>query len=312
MIPVYIVTGLLESGKTTFIKDTLMTQDWIDPGVTVLISCEEGEEEYSEEFLQNSEIVKLDLEEQEEFNSAFLKGIDLNYQPVQVIIEYNGMWNFEDFLSVHFPKEWEIAGVYSTINGITLDSYLKNMRKLVMEQTVESELIVVNRCPDDFNRGSFKRAITVQNPMAQIIFERSDGTIIQPTEEDLPFDVKVDKIKLGDAEFGIWYVDAYDHPERYEGKEVTYLAQAFRPKDMPDDMFVPGRLIMTCCADDVRFYGYPCRTDSKLSFNSGDWVKVTVRFERGYQTPNGEGKPIMHLIKIKSAKTPEDKVVYLN
>ncbi|MFV0362771.1 MAG: GTP-binding protein [Suipraeoptans sp.] len=312
MIPVYIVTGLLESGKTTFIKETLMTQEWIDPGTTVLISCEEGETDCTKEYLENSEIVKLDLEDQEEFNATFLKSVDKNYQPIQVIIEYNGMWDFDEFLSVSFPGEWEIAGVYSTINGITLDSYLKNMRKLVMEQTAESELIVVNRCPEEFNRGSFKRAITVQNPMAQIIFERPDGTIIQPTEEDLPFDTKSDKVKLEDSEFGIWYVDAYDNPARYEGKEITYLAQAFRPKEMEDNMFVPGRLIMTCCADDVRFYGYPCQTNSKLSFNSGDWVKVTVRFEKDPDSPAGEGRPLMQLIKIKTGKEPKEKVVYLN
>ena len=27
--PVYICTGFLDSGKTTFIKDTLMKQEWI-------------------------------------------------------------------------------------------------------------------------------------------------------------------------------------------------------------------------------------------------------------------------------------------
>ena len=44
--PIFICTGFLDSGKTTLIKDTLMTQDWIEPGLTLLIVCEEGEKEF--------------------------------------------------------------------------------------------------------------------------------------------------------------------------------------------------------------------------------------------------------------------------
>ncbi|MCP1109764.1 TIGR03943 family putative permease subunit [Ohessyouella blattaphilus] len=311
MVPVYVVTGLLESGKTTFIKETLMTQEWIEEGLTVLITCEEGEGEYPESFLKVNDIEKLELEEQEDYNAVFLQGIEKSYQPMQVIIEYNGMWDFEKFLQVSMPKDWEIGGVYSTVNGETLDAYLKNMRKLVMEQMTESELIVVNRCGEDVDRGAFRRAITVQNPMAQVLFEKPDGTIIPPGEEDLPFDITGDKIQLDDTDFGTWYVDTFDHPERYMGKEITYLAQAFRPKGMEESMFVPGRMIMTCCADDVRFYGYPCVSKDKLAFNSGDWVKVTVRFGEGFKTPSGEERPLLELLKIKTAKPAKEKVVYL-
>ena len=42
-IPVFIVTGFLDSGKTTLVKETLMEQEWIEPGLTLLIRCEEGE-----------------------------------------------------------------------------------------------------------------------------------------------------------------------------------------------------------------------------------------------------------------------------
>jgi len=311
MIPIYIVTGLLESGKTTFIKETLMTQEWIEPGITLLLSCEEGEEEYSKEFLEYNDIVKLDIEK-EDYNLIVLNKVTEQYEPSQVIIEFNGMWDFEAFMNVSLPENWGIAGIYTMMNGATLDSYLKNMRNLVMEQANESELIIVNRCTDKFNRGSFKRAITVQNPMAQIIFERPDGTIITPTEEDLPFDTKTNKIWFNDSDYGIWYVDAFDHPDRYEGKEITFLAQAFRPQGMEKHMFVPGRLIMTCCANDIQFYGYPCKCDRSLSFNKGDWVKVTVMFGRGFQTPDGSERPLLTLLKIESAKKPAQEVVMLN
>lgn len=45
------------------------------------------------------------------------------------------------------------SGIYSTVNGTTLDMYLKNMRNMLMEQLTESELIIINRCPEG---GSFR------------------------------------------------------------------------------------------------------------------------------------------------------------
>ena len=49
------------------------------------------------------------------------------------------------------------------------------------------------------------------------------------SEEDLPYDVKGDKIVLDDVDFGVWYVDAYDHPELYLHKEIDFKGQIFRP-----------------------------------------------------------------------------------
>ena len=40
--PVFVCTGTLDSGKTTMVKDVLMEQEWIEPGRTLLIVCEEG------------------------------------------------------------------------------------------------------------------------------------------------------------------------------------------------------------------------------------------------------------------------------
>ena len=41
-----------------------------------------------------------------------------------------------------------------------------------------------------------------------------------------------DVIEVADEDFGIWYVDAYDHPDRYLYKEILFKAQIFRPKGM--------------------------------------------------------------------------------
>lgn len=73
--PVFVCTGFLDSGKTTLVKETLMEQDWIEPGLTLLILCEEGEEEYSKEYLDSKEMAQLKVEAFEQLNSVFLRTV---------------------------------------------------------------------------------------------------------------------------------------------------------------------------------------------------------------------------------------------
>lgn len=311
-VPVFVVTGFLDSGKTTLVKETLMAQEWVEPGLTLLFRCEEGEEEYGKDYLDKNDMVLLEIDEPEQLNSAFFKNCEKNYHPTQVVVEYNGMWKLTDLLSIKYPRNWELQGVYSTVDGTTLDMYLTNMRNLLMEQLMESELIVVNRCAPEVDRSGFRRALKVQNPMAQLIFEDPEGKIIQPSAEDLPYDVKGDKIVIEDEDFGIWYVDAYDHPELYLHKEIEFTAQAFRPKGMAEDMFVPVRKIMTCCADDIRFYGYPCRLPGKQEIPKRQWVRVKAKFGYEAVASYGSKQPVLYLIKMVPAQKPREEIVYLS
>ena len=53
-IPVYLFIGFLEGGKTKFIKDTIAEGQFDDGENTLLLICEEGEEEYDLSYLESS------------------------------------------------------------------------------------------------------------------------------------------------------------------------------------------------------------------------------------------------------------------
>ncbi len=311
MVPVYICTGFLDSGKTTLVQDTLMKQDWIEEGLTLLLVCEEGEVEYSKEYLRENNMVMIQIEEFAQLNLPFFKNCERMYRPTQIVIEYNGMWNLAELLQLRFPRNWEVEGIYSTVNGQTLDMYLKNMRNLLMEQLTESELIVVNRCPDNLNRANFRRAVKIQNPMGNLLFEDMNGKLIPPSEDDLPYDVKGDEIIIGDDDFGAWFVDVVEHPEYYEHKNVIFKAQTIRPKGMPDNVFVPVRQIMTCCADDVGLYGHPCRMKESAEIQKLQWMKVKARVEYPNIPGEAERQPVLFLVEMEPAEKPKDEIVYM-
>ena len=50
-IPLYLITGFLDSGKTTLLTDTLNMDYFNDGERTVLLLCEDGEEEFDPQFL---------------------------------------------------------------------------------------------------------------------------------------------------------------------------------------------------------------------------------------------------------------------
>ena len=82
---------------------------------------------------------------------------------------------------------------------------------------------------------------------------------------------------------------------------------------MPEDEFIPGRMAMTCCAQDMSFLGFICKADKKqiAPFQTRDWAKVKVKGaveER--EEYNGVG-PVLHLQDIVRTGEIADPVRFL-
>ena len=127
---VYIFAGFLDSGKTSFINDTLMNPDFYSGEDTLLISFEEGEVSYNETYLKKSNTA-LEILDYENFTTLQLKQLELKYRPTQIIIEANGMMDLNVFVKEKIPENWNVVQVLTTINANTFSMYLNNMRSLV-------------------------------------------------------------------------------------------------------------------------------------------------------------------------------------
>lgn len=304
-----IFTGFLDSGKTSLILDAIVNSDFEEAERTVLLVCEEGEEEYDEELLKEHNIVKLVLEEEEQFNEYFLQGVDLNYRPDHILVEYNGTWGMDTLMETKLPRGWEITGIYTTIDATTAEMYLLNMRTMLLEQVFQSDLVIINRCTEETDKAKLRRTVKMQNPRAQIVFEKENGEPAGEGEDILPFDVQGSLIELEDIDYGLWYIDALEHPERYRGKSIRFLAQVYKGKKLGKQAFVPGRFVMTCCEADIKFLGYLCKCDQPIPYEKRDWVRVKVRFETEYMKRYGEETPVLYLEEILPAKKPLNDVV---
>ena len=307
--PVYIINGFLESGKTEFITFTLGQPYFQIKGKTLLILCEEGENEYDPALLKKSRTDVVLIEEEEEFTPNHLIELEKQYKPARIIIEYNGMWNCKIMTLTWY---WKVEQQITTIDGSTFPMYYTNMKSLLAEMIRKSEMIIFNRCDGIKDLNVYKLNIKAVNPSADVIFEDSNGEIDEIFEEDLPYDLNQDPIVLDNQGYGIWYLDSMDHLERYEGKNIQFLAMVLKPEEYPDGYFVPGRMAMTCCAEDMAFLGYACEFAGTKDLKQKEWVKVTAKVAREYFADyKGEGH-LLHAISVEKAKAPKDPVISFN
>lgn len=306
MKPVYVINGFLESGKTEFICFTLAQPYFQIKGTTLLILCEEGENEYPESILKKSRTVVELVENEEDFTPEHLTELEKKHKPERIIIEYNGMWNYKN---AKLPWYWKVEQQITTIDGSTFPMYYTNMRSLLAEQIRKSEMIIFNRCDGIEDLGSYKRNIKAVNPSADVIFEDANGEIDEIFEEDLPYDLQQETIVLDNTGYGIWYLDAMDHLERYTGKKLQFIAMVLKPDNFPKGYFVPGRMAMTCCADDMAFLGYACEFAGADALKQKEWVKVTATVSKEYWMDyNGEG-PMLHAISVEKVKAPKEEII---
>lgn len=311
-VPIYLITGFLESGKTTFLDFTLQQDYFSIEGKTLLILCEEGEEEYDRKALAINNTVIEVIEKEEDFTTERLTAMEIIHQPERVIIEYNGMWLVSKFDQMEKPDGWGVEQQITCVDASTFQMYMANMKSIFMDMVRGADMVVFNRCTQDDPLPAYRRSIKVVNQGAEVIFEDEEGELDDIFQDEMPFDVNAPVIDILPEDYGIWFVDAMDNPETYVGKTVHFKGRALHPRGMGSKFFIPGRTAMTCCADDTTFLGYVCKSAYAPKLKEGQWVDVTakVAFERRMEY-QGEGI-VLYADRVEPCEPLEEEMVYFN
>ena len=312
-IPVYVFMGFLESGKTTFAKETLIERGFNEGKSALLLVAEEGEVEYDKEALEKNNI-HLELIDDDTLNEEHLLDLSAKYKPELVLIEYNGMWELDKIFNIRVPKGWTVVQVLSFVNAQTFDVYVNNMKKIMMDQIRNADMIIFNRCDENTKKSEYRKSLRAVNRRAQVIFENADGSVDNGSDEELilPYDITKDEIVLEDEDFGLFYIDAADAPDKYLGKKIKFRAQVHKPSTYGKNEFVPRRFAMTCCAADIAFVGFKCYYGGTKSLKDRDWVIVKGKIDKEfYPEFEGEG-PVIFADEVVKTSPAEDELVYFN
>ena len=221
-VPVYLFTGFLEAGKTKFIQETLEDKRFNSGEKTMLLLCEEGEEEYDISAMPCQEIYIRTIEEPEELNPAHLQELLKECGATRVVLEYNGMWQLQQLFQ-NLPDDWAVYQEMFFADATTFLQYNANMRSLVVDKLNTCELVVFNRFGKDMDKMEFHKIVRGVSRRTDIAYEYADGHVeYDEIEDPLPFDVNAPVIRLADTDYALWYRDIMEDPKKYDGKTVSF------------------------------------------------------------------------------------------
>lgn len=307
-IPVYLFTGFLEAGKTRFIQETMEDKRFCNGERTLLLVCEEGEEEYAPEQFADKRVYLQTIREESELVPEKLQQWLDEVDAERVVIEFNGMWML-DRLYTAMPENWMVYQEFMFADARSFALYNQNMRQLVYDKLKSCELVVFNRCTDAIDKMTLHKIVRGVSRRADIAYEDENGKVSYDDIQDpLPFDVKAPVIEIADEDFALWYRDLSEEPDKYENKTVRFKCKALVRKRLPAESFVVGRHVMTCCVDDIQFAGLICQWKNADSIEDETWMVLTAKINHKFNRAYGKKGPVLTFLEATPAAAPAQEV----
>lgn len=308
-IPVYVFTGFLDAGKTRFIQETLEDPRFNAGEKTLLLVCEEGEEEFDPSTFSGKNVYIETVEDQDEITEEELEALRKKHRAERICVELNGMCQIGDFYA-KFPESWVVYQEIMFAEAGTFPLYNANMRSLVVDKVGGCEMVVFNRVDESTDKMELHKIVRAINRRCDIMYEDREGNVeYDEIEDPLPFDIEADVIEIKDDDYGIWYRDITEDMKKYSGKTVKFKAQVAHLKKKEKDSFVPGRFIMTCCVDDIQFMGFVCQFPGGDQLSQRDWVWVTAKISLRYHKMYKDMGPVLTALEVTPAEKAQQDVV---
>ena len=287
---VFYFTGILGSGKTTFIDNTI--GDLERGQISAVICTEVGDADFTQH---------VPVEYTNVLSREVFEDIQNKYVPDLVFIEDDGTRRPNITELVHmFPKGWVLVQVVCMINARTFSHYMEKAPNLLVEKIMPASMVIINRCTEKLAETVRAASLRTINRQAEIWLEYNDHTVENYVRDgESYFDLSGEEIFLSEDEFPLWYVESLDYPDRFEN--ITINADLMVDKEGPADpeYDVLGRWLMTCCEADMQFFPVACRKGMLEEFEDEDMVNVTAIVHKGeWKMYEGEG-PVLEIIDVK-------------
>jgi hypothetical protein len=293
-ISVYLFFGFLESGKTKFIQETLEDPRMENGERTMLLVCEEGEEEYDSSKFKVKNVAIETIEKKEDLNTYNLEYLTRKHRAQRIVIEYNGTW-LKDVLFEAMPESWVINQIMTFFDANTFLNYNANMRQLVYDKIDMTQMVVFNRFKPEFDKQDFHKVVRAISRRPDIVYEYVGGKAeFDDIADPMPYDMDADVIEIEDRDFALFYRDLNENTQAYIGKTVKFKGMAAVSKKVPQGTIVIGRFIMTCCEADIAYDGFALKTNDLISgVVTKDWLIVTAKIGIEYSAVYRQKGPVL-------------------
>ncbi len=307
-IPVYLFTGFLEGGKTSFIVETMKDPNFNDgKRKYLIITCEEGEVEYYPDEL-GSNVTFASFDDEQSITLDRLNAMQKRAGADIIVVEYNGMWMLDRFYN-SLPQNWMVYQEIFVCDSTTALVYNANMRQIMVDKLTSCEMVVFNRVTPDTDKMALHKLVRGISRKANICYEDTNGEIeFDQIEDPLPYDVNADPIVIADDDFAYFYRDMSEDMSKYIGKNIRFKGIVALDPSLPRDGFAVGRHIMTCCADDIAYRGLVAKGMKGIKLQTRDWVIVEGKLHEEFSPLYGGRGPVLTVKIIDRAEKPVQEV----
>lgn len=307
-IPVYLFTGFLDAGKTKFIQETLEDVRFNNGESTLLLLCEEGEEEYDPSAFSGRNVFIELIEEPSGLTPQNLERLQKKHAVERVVVEFNGMWML-DALYQNMPESWIVYQEFLFADARTFLTYNANMRGLVVDKLKSCEMVVLNRADETIDKVEIHKIIRAVSRRTNIAYEDLSGEVYyDDTPDELPYDINAPVIQVTPDNYAIWYQDISEEPDKYKGKTLEIGGFVMLREKLPAGSFIFGRRVMTCCIEDITFAGLLCTGHDVKNLQDGQWIQLTAKVAVKHNRVYNKKGPMLNVQSIEPGVAPEDDV----
>ena len=258
-----LVYGFLDAGKTTYIRDCIQNDYFYKYGRTLILCFEQGEEEYDAEALRarNTSVAQYDGEEDV---AAFCTRSIEAFRPDRVYVEMNAM---QPNLREQLPACLRVDYAVTWFDWATFPPYFNNFRQMIREMVSQSQQVTFRGCPSAELLAPYAQAFRLMNRTASYLRQDPMGYHEKAFGLFLPYSTEEREITLTEASYLPFWLDAHDHPERYEGKTLRFVDPLELRRDEADGSWRAGRVVMVCCMADLQYMALPL--DAAVALDGG-------------------------------------------
>ncbi len=305
---IYLFTGFLEAGKTSFIAETMKDPNFNDGKRRYLVlQCEEGEEEFDPADFGDNVCFAI-FDEESRLTPDRLSALQKRNRADVIVIEYNGMWALDSLYNA-LPENFMVYQEIAIIDSTTALNYNANMRQQMVDKLTSAEMVVFNRVTENTDKMALHKIVRGISRRANICYEDITGEIeFDQIQDPLPYDINADVIEIKDEDFAIFYRDMSEEVQKYVGKTLRFKGIVALDKSLPSGHFAIGRHIMTCCEADIAYRGVVAKGLGSFKIATRDWVIVEGVLSEEYSKLYRGNGPVLTVKKIEKAQKPEQEV----
>ena len=262
-----LVYGFLDAGKTTYLKENVMNDVFWKYGSTLILCFEEGEEAFDPEALAKK---KTSVEYYNGGNvTAFCLACLEKHRPDRVYIEMNAMMgDLRDALPACLKKTFAVT----LIDWETMSVYYANFMQMMKQMVADSQQVVFRGCPSRELLSPYSQVFRLMNPKASYLRRDPMGYHEKAFEMFLPYSLEEPEITISENRFLPFWLDALDHPEHYDGKRLLFTDPVELRESGPGGPRAVGRVVMTCCLQDLQFMSFETANTEPASRFGESWL----------------------------------------